>query len=217
MSVESEKRAAAAAALAYVQPKLNLDTVVGIGTGSTTNYFIDLLAEIRDHFSSAVSSSNASTKRLTSCGIKVVSASLTERISVYIDGADEIDRSKALIKGGGGALTREKIIAAESEEFICIVDSMKLVDQLGTFPLPVEVIPIAQRLVSERIRELRGKPQVRKDFHTDNGNIILDVEELAIDNPDALEQVLNNITGVVCNGIFALNRPDVVFVGKNTL
>ena len=213
MSREGLKREAAEAALRLIEPSLTPESVVGAGTGSTANFFIDGLARIRDRFAAAVSSSVASTERLEAAGVRVVDLGTVEALAVYVDGADEVAPRLELLKGGGGALTREKIVAASAERFICIVDESKTVDVLGTFPLPVEVIPMAMRLVAGRLQELGGEPVLRAGFTTDNGNHILDVHGLAIDDPAALETRINNIPGVVENGIFAVStRPDTVLV-----
>lgn len=213
MSREGLKRDAAEAALRLIEPTLTPESVVGVGTGSTANAFIDGLARIRGRFAAAVSSSVASTERLEAASVRVIDLGTAETLAVYVDGADEVAPGLELLKGGGGALTREKIVAASAERFICIVDESKTVDALGTFPLPVEVIPMAMRLVAGRLRELGGDPVLRGGFTTDNGNHILDVHGLAIDDPAALETRINNIPGVVENGIFAVStRPDTVLV-----
>ncbi len=213
MNSEDKKRAAAEAALDYVKP----DSIVGVGTGSTVNHFIDLLAErMSDRVRAAVSSSEASTERLRGHGIDVVDLNDAGRLDVYVDGADESNRALQLIKGGGGALTREKIVAAASASFVCIADDSKLVDVLGAFPLPVEVIPMARRLVADRLRELGGEPVLRDGFTTDNGNVILDVQGLSISDPVALETEINQITGVVTNGLFALRPADILILGTDT-
>ena len=206
------KQAAAVAALEAVEPRLSRDAVVGVGTGSTANHFIEALAAVRHKFDAAVSSSEASTARLRAHGIQVLDLNAVAAVAVYVDGADEIDPTKALIKGGGGALTREKIVATAADEFICIADDSKCVERLGQFPLPVEVIPLARGLVARSLAVLGGQPVYRQGFVTDNGNVILDVHGLAVDAPDALEQALNNIVGVVANGVFAARRPDTVLV-----
>ena len=208
------KRQAAQAALEMVAPWLTPDGVVGVGTGTTTDYFIDALASVGAQFKAAVSSSDASTRRLRSHGIPVCDLNAIETVAAYVDGADEANPNRALVKGGGGALTREKIVAASAERFVCIVDQSKLVDVLGAFPLPVEVIPMARRLVARQLAQLGGKAVHRAGFVTDNGNHILDVHGFAIDDPEALESRINNIAGVVENGIFALAaRPQTVLVG----
>ena len=216
MSREGLKREAAEAALLLIEPTLTPESVVGVGTGSTANFFIDGLARLRDRFAAAVSSSMASTERLEAAAVRVVDLGTVETLAVYVDGADEVAPGLELLKGGGGALTREKIVAASAERFICIVDESKTVDVLGTFPLPVEVIPMATRLVATRLRELGGEPVLRAGFTTDNGNHILDVHGLVIDDPTALETRINNIPGVVENGIFAVStRPETVLVATS--
>jgi len=214
MKPDDLKKAAAEAAIAYIEPKLNLDSIVGVGTGSTTNYFIDALGAIRHKFDAAVSSSEGSTARLETLGVRVINLNAAPLVSVYVDGADEVEPGKALIKGGGGALTREKIIAAASEEFVCVVDNTKCVDQLGSFPLPVEVLPMARSFVARSLVELGGNPTYRDSLVTDNGNVILDTQGLNIDDPDSLEKAINNIPGVVTNGIFAINRPNTLIMAS---
>ena len=216
MARDQLKQDAARTALELVEPKLTRDAVVGIGTGSTVRFFIDALAACAHKFDAAVSSSEASSAQLRARGIPVIDLNAAPAVLVYVDGADEVDSSNALIKGGGGALTREKIIAASADEFICIVDDEKLVDRLGRFPLPVEVIPMARGLVARKLAGMGGRPEYRQGVVTDNGNVILDVRDLSIDDPDALETAINDIVGVVANGIFAANRPDVVLVASAT-
>ena len=210
MTQDEMKKNAAWAALEYI-PR---DTVVGVGTGSTVNHFIDALASIKHEIKGAVSSSEQSTERLKALGIEVFDLNSIDSFSVYVDGADEINRQKHMIKGGGAALTREKIVAAVADSFICIVDQSKQVDVLGTFPLPVEVIPMASSYVQRELTKLGGKPVLRAGVTTDNGNVILDVHQLAITDPLKLEQQINNIVGVVCNGIFAHRAADMVLVGS---
>lgn len=210
MTQDEKKRRAAEAALAYVQD----GSVIGVGTGSTVNFFIEALAAMRDRVAGAVSSSEASTQRLRKLGIEVLDLNATGEIGVYVDGADEATRALALIKGGGGALTREKIVAACSRLFICIVDEQKVVDRLGHFPLPVEVIPMARSYVARRLARLGGEPVLREGFVTDNGNQILDVRGLTIEDPAALETEVNQITGVVTVGLFAHRPADVLLVGS---
>ena len=212
MSSQDLKRAAASAALEEVLPKLGSDSIIGIGTGSTANCFIDLLAEHRGVFDAAVASSDASAARLRQHRIAVIDLNAAASITVYIDGADEVDPHRRLIKGGGGALTREKICAASADEFICIVDHTKVVDVLGAFPLPVEVIPMARGLVARAIVAAGGTPVLREDFVTDNGNLILDVHGLKLTDPARMEIDLNNVVGTVCNGIFAAQAADRVIV-----
>lgn len=214
MNQDQLKRSAAAAALAYIEPQLSRDSVIGIGTGSTANHFIDALASIRHKFDATVASSEASAERLRGHGIPVLDLNAVDQVTVYVDGADEVNPARQLIKGGGGALTREKIVAASAREFVCIVDAGKEVATLGAFPLPVEVIPMARGLVARALRDLGGHPELRMDFVTDNGNLILDVHDLAIIDPLGLEREINNIVGVVCNGIFAAQAADVVFSAR---
>lgn len=217
MNQERLKRQVAEAALQAIQPMLAPDAVIGIGTGSTANCFIDALAAVRGQFAAAVSSSVASAKRLTEHRIRVIDLNDAEAVLVYVDGADEVNPRRALIKGGGGALTREKIVAERAERFICIVDASKTVATLGAFPLAVEVLPMARRLLEDHVRALGGEPVLRKGFVTDNGNSIVDVHGLTIKDPEALETRLNNIAGVVENGIFAVaTRPDAVLVGTSS-
>lgn len=214
MKTDDLKKIAAQAAITYIEPKLNLESIVGVGTGSTTNHFIDALGTIRHKFDAAVSSSAASTARLEDLGVHVIDLNAAPRVLVYVDGADEVEPGKAALKGGGGALTREKIVVAASDEFVCIVDDSKYVDRLGSFPLPVEVIPMARSFVARRLVELGGDPIYRDGLITDNGNVILDVHGLNIDDPDALESKISNIAGVVTNGIFAANRVNTLIVAS---
>jgi ribose 5-phosphate isomerase A len=209
MSQDTMKKSVAEAALKYVEA----GTVIGIGTGSTANFFIDALAEIKHKIEGTVASSLASTERLKQHGIPVLDLNAADDIAVYVDGADEATRFLHLIKGGGGALTREKIVAAASRKFVCIADQSKLVDVLGKFPLPVEVIPMARSYVARQMVKLGGQPVLRQGFTTDNGNLILDVHNLEIIDPPKLEAELNNIAGVVTNGIFALRPADVLLLG----
>ncbi len=213
MTSDELKRSVAQAALDYIVPKLEADSIIGIGTGSTTNIFIELLAQHKDKFEGAVSSSTSSSDRLEEVGISVYELNSVEVLGFYIDGADESNKKLQLIKGGGGALTREKIVAACSETFICIVDESKWVDTLGYFPLPVEVIPMARAHVSREISLLGGKPIRRNGFVTDNGNEILDIHGLKIQDAILLENQLNQITGVVSNGLFAARPADILFLG----
>ncbi len=212
MDQDAQKRSAAQAALAYIEPRLTPKTIVGVGTGSTTNFFIDALAAVRHKFDACVSSSEASTERLQGHGVQVLDLNAVDRVEVYVDGADEVNAARQLIKGGGGALTREKIVAAAADEFVCIVDESKKVDVLGAYPLPVEVIPMARGLVARAMVRLGGSPELRQGFTTDNGNLILDVHELRITDPAALEAEINNLAGVVTNGIFAAQAADLVLV-----
>jgi len=204
------KKQAAEAALPYVKDC----RILGVGTGSTVNHFIDLLAPIKHRFEGAVSSSEASTVRLQALGIPIVDLNAVGSLDVYIDGADEINSNLELIKGGGGALTREKIIAAASRQFVCIADQSKLVSRLGAFPLPIEVIPMARSYVAREIIALGGHPVWRESFITDNGNIILDIQRLDILEPMKLENTLNNITGVVTVGLFANRAADTVILAS---
>ena len=209
MSQDDLKRKAAEAAIEFVE-----GGTIGVGTGSTVNHFIDLLAQVKHKIDGAVSSSEASTKRLKSHGIQVFDLNTTGGLEIYIDGTDESNRHLHLIKGGGGALTREKIIAGASRTFICIADGGKLVDLLGEFPLPVEVIPMARSHVARQLVKLGGTPVWRDGFITDNGNIILDVHNLRIMEPVKMEQQINNIAGVVTNGLFALRPADMLILGN---
>jgi len=199
-------------AINYIEKKLTKEMILGIGTGSTVNFFISELAKYKNHFYGAVSSSEASTKLLQEIGIEVFSLNDVNEVAYYIDGADEVSPENFLIKGGGGAHTREKIIASASNEFICIVDKSKLVERLGTFPLPIEVISESRSLIARKITSLGGTPIYRKDFITDQGNQILDVMGMDISEPESLEILINNMPGVVDNGIFAFNKPEVVLV-----
>lgn len=208
MNLDELKRMAAKAALGYVK-----GGVVGVGTGSTVNCFIDLLADIKHRIDGAVSSSEASTRRLKASGIEVLDLNSTGDLDLYVDGADESNHQLELIKGGGGALTREKIIAGASHRFVCIADESKLVGMLGRFPLPVEVIPMARSFVARQLVKLGGTPTWREGLITDNGNQILDVHHLEILEPIKLEQTLNNIPGVVTVGLFALRRADLLILG----
>ena len=212
MDQDQLKRSAAEAALAHIEPMLDSKSIVGVGTGSTTNYFIDALSSIKHKFDAAVSSSEASTMRLQEHGIQVLDLNAVADVAVYVDGADETNAQRQLIKGGGGALTREKIVAASSREFICIVDESKVVPTLGKFPLPVEVIPMARGLVARAMVQLGGAPELRDGFVTDNGNVILDVYDLEIHDPQAMEAAINNVVGVVCCGIFAAQAATQVIV-----
>jgi ribose 5-phosphate isomerase A len=209
MTPEDKKRAAAEAAVEYVKP----DSIIGVGTGSTVNYFIDLLAaKMADQISAAVSSSEASSERLSAYGIRVVDLNEVGKLDLYVDGADESNARLQLIKGGGGALMREKIVAAASREFICIADDSKLVATLGDFPLPVEVIPMAREHVAGELRALGGEPRLRAGFITDNGNQILDVHGLKIGDALDLETRINQLTGVVCVGLFAQRPADLLIL-----
>jgi len=209
MTQDELKKAVATAAVEFVAP----GQVLGVGTGSTVDFFIDALAAARVPVSAAVSSSERSTRRLRDCGIRVVDLNEVEEIAVYVDGADEIDAGFSMIKGGGGALTREKIVAAVARKFVCIADGSKLVERLGRFPLPVEVIPMASAYVMRELTKLEGRPQLRSGFVTDNGNVILDVHGLRIDDPVALEARIEYIVGVVSCGLFAARGADVLLLG----
>lgn len=211
MSQDLKKKAAAEAAIEYIES----GSVVGVGTGSTVNFFIEALANIKHEIDGAISSSVASEDLLKQHNIPVLPLNSVIEIPVYVDGADEATPHKHLIKGGGGALTREKIVAAASKRFVCIVDDSKMVDTLGKFPLPIEVIPMAQSYVARQIAKLGGQPVLREGFTTDNGNIILDVHNLKIMNPIALEQEINQITGVVTNGLFAQRGADTILIAKD--
>ena len=213
MNQSQMKQAVAEAALEYIRPELDDDTVLGIGTGSTTELFIDCLAGAKGLFNATVASSEATADRLKSHGIPVYDLNSVDRVDFYIDGADESNRALQLIKGGGAALTREKIIAAVAAKFICIADESKLVHTLGSFPLPVEVIPMARSHVARELVKLGGDPVYREGVLTDNGNIILDVFNFPIPQPLAVEEKINNITGVVTNGLFALKPADVLLLG----
>jgi len=209
MNQDEMKKVAALAAIEY----LPNSGIIGVGTGSTVNHFIDLIAPLKHKFEGAVSSSEASTERMKAHGIQVFDLNAVGELEIYVDGADESNKFLHLIKGGGGALTREKIIAAASKKFVCIADETKLVDVMGEFPLPVEVIPMARSYVAREIVKLGGTPVWRENFITDNGNVILDIQNLRIMEPVKLEQQMNNITGVVTVGLFA-NRPaDVLILG----
>lgn len=209
MNASDKKRNAAKAALEFIQP----GTALGVGTGSTVNFLIDMLPEVRDKIDSVVSSSKASTGLLEQLGFTVSTLNEIGDIDLYIDGADESNKRLQLIKGGGGALTREKVLAAAARRFICIADDSKLVGMLGSFPLPIEVLPMAQELVSRRMLKMRGNPVWREGFVTDNGNHILDVSDLQISNPIEMEARINRIPGVVTVGIFADRPADILLLG----
>ncbi|MGK0401998.1 ribose-5-phosphate isomerase RpiA [Alcanivorax borkumensis] len=212
MNQDVLKKQVAEAALRFVPE----GDIIGVGTGSTANFFIDALATLKDRIKGAVASSEATAERLKQHGIEVFSLNDVGSLSVYVDGADEVNQHREMIKGGGGALTREKIVAAMAKEFICIVDGSKQVNRLGAFPLPIEVIPMARSYVARKLVALGGQPQYREGFLTDNGNIILDVHNLDISNPIELETTLNNIVGVVTNGLFAKRPADIVLVGEKS-
>ena len=209
MTQDELKRQVAEAALKYVVE----DAVVGVGSGSTVNLFIDALAGIRGRIEGAVAASEASGERLKKLGIRVFDLNAVDELPVYVDGADEVNEHLYMIKGGGGALTREKIVAAVARKFVCICDAAKLVPVLGKFPLPVEVIPMARSHVGRELRKLGGHPVLREHTRTDNGNLILDCHGLVITDPPRLEAQLNNIAGVVTNGIFANRRADLLLLG----
>lgn len=211
MTQDQKKRAAAEAATRYIEP----NTYVGVGTGSTANYFIEALAEIKQDIEGAVASSLETEKRLKAAGIPVLDLNSVPDLPIYVDGADEIDPNLNLIKGGGGALTREKIIAAVAKQFVCIADDTKTVPVLGTFPLPIEVIPMARSFVARELVKLGGSPEYREGFITDNGNIILDIHGLSIAQPKTMEAQINNITGVVTVGLFAQRPADTTLIGGN--
>ncbi|MFT5704532.1 MAG: ribose 5-phosphate isomerase A [Shewanella sp.] len=209
MTQDEMKKAAGWAALKYVEK----DTIVGVGTGSTVNHFIDALATMKADIEGAVSSSEASTQKMKALGIPVYDLNSVDELSVYVDGADEINAHMDMIKGGGAALTREKIVAAVAGKFICIVDNTKQVDILGEFPLPVEVIPMARSYVARQLVKLGGDPVYREGVVTDNGNIIIDVYNMKIINPKELEDQINRIVGVVTNGLFANRGADILLIG----
>ena len=215
MTQDELKQAVAEAALAYIRPRLYEDTVLGIGTGSTANKFIDCLAGIKGLINATVASSEASADRLKSHGILVYDLNSVDQVDFYVDGADESNRALQLIKGGGAALTREKIVTAVAKEFVCIADESKLVHTLGAYPLPVEVIPMARSHVARELVKLGGDPVYREGVVTDNGNIILDVYNFSIPQPLATEEKINGITGVVTNGLFALKPADVLLLGTS--
>ncbi len=211
MDQDEKKKAVARAAMNHVVE----DAYVGVGTGSTVNFFIEMLAEIKGRIEGAVASSDETEKRLKEHGIPVVPLNSVNELPVYVDGADETTKFLHLIKGGGGALTREKIIAAVADKFVCIVDDSKVVKTLGTFPLPVEVIPMARSYVAREIIKMGGRPEIRDGFTTDNGNVILDIHNLVILNPVETEERLNAIVGVVTNGLFAKRPADVALVATD--
>ena len=213
--MSNSKLNASIEAIKYIKPKIDFNSVIGVGTGSTVNYFIEELAKIKHLFKGAVSSSEASTKLLENYGIEVFELNDVDEIIVYVDGADEVDPSHNLIKGGGGAHTREKIVASASNEFVCIVDESKLVKVLGNFPLPIEVIVKSRSYVAREIVKLGGVPELRQNFFTDQDNQILDVTNLKMDDPLTLEKNINLIAGVLDNGIFAKCKPQKVIVGRN--
>ncbi|HEY5717141.1 MAG TPA: ribose-5-phosphate isomerase RpiA [Motiliproteus sp.] len=214
MNQDQMKQAVAVAAVDMIKGELDRESIVGVGTGSTANFFIDELAKVKHLFDGAVASSEATAQRLKSHGIPVYDLNGVNQLDYYIDGADEFNDKLELIKGGGGALTREKIVAAVAKKFICIVDASKRVDILGEFPLPVEVIPMARSYVARELFKLDAQPVYREGVVTDNGNHILDIHDLEITAAVALEQQINNIVGVVCNGLFAARPADVVLIGS---
>ncbi|SEM96486.1 ribose-5-phosphate isomerase RpiA [Nitrosomonas marina] len=211
MTQDEQKRAVAAAAIEHI----SIGSIIGVGTGSTANYFIDELAKVKHKIDGAVASSDATAKRLQSHGIEVIDLNNVDDLPVYIDGADEITPHLHMIKGGGGALTREKIVSAVARKFVCITDQSKLVDVLGNFPLPIEVIPMARSYVAREILSLGGQPALRQGFITDNGNVILDIHGLQILNPVEMESTLNQITGIVTNGLFARRAADILLLGTD--
>lgn len=212
MTQDEMKQAVARAARDYVAAQIPAGAVVGVGTGSTANYFIDELAGIRERIGAAVASSEATRRRLEGHNIRVVELNDVAELPIYVDGADEIDSALAMIKGGGGALTREKIVAAVATTFVCVCDQSKLVATMGRFPLPVEVIPMARAHAARQLTKLGGRPKLREGFVTDNGNLILDVHGLTIDDPAGLETTINQIVGVVANGLFARRGADVLLL-----
>lgn len=216
MNQDELKQAVGRSAAEYIEPLLNSNSIVGVGTGSTANCFIDALAESAHKFEGAVASSEATAERLQGHGIEVYDLNSVDELLVYVDGADEVNPNLELIKGGGGALTREKIVAAVAKEFVCIVDASKQVEVLGSYPLPVEVIPMARSYVARKLVGLGGEPVYREGFVTDNGNIILDVHGLNITEPCAMEDKINALTGVVTQGLFAKRPADVLLVGSES-
>ena len=212
MSQEINKKSAAEAALDFIE----VGMVIGVGTGSTVNYFIDALAEIKKKIDGAVASSEATAQRLQQHQIPILDLNDTGDLPLYVDGADEATQHLCLIKGGGGALTREKIVAAASAKFVCIADQTKLVDVLGAFPLPVEIIPLAKSYLARRLVTLGGRPLLREGFTTDNGNLILDVHDLDISNPITVEESIDHLAGVVSNGIFARRPADILLLGTDS-
>jgi ribose 5-phosphate isomerase A len=212
LSQQDLKQQAADAALALIEPLLTAQAVIGVGTGSTADLFIDGLAKYQGRFRGAVASSERSAKRLAALGILVLDLNEVQTMPVYVDGADEINSQLHMIKGGGGALTREKIVSSVAKQFVCIADESKLVESLGRFPLPIEVLPMAREAVARVAQLLGGNPVLRQDFTTDNGNQIVDVHGLTINNAPELERQLNNVPGVVTNGLFALRPAEVALL-----
>ncbi|MDP6314470.1 MAG: ribose-5-phosphate isomerase RpiA [Arenicellales bacterium] len=211
MRQDQQKQVAAEAALDFIET----GEIIGVGTGSTTNFFIDALVKVKSKVDGVVASSEASSERLRAIGLPVLDLNRTGDLSLYVDGADEATRHLQLIKGGGGALTREKIVASASRRFVCIIDQSKLSDHLGSFPLPVEVIPMAQSLVARKLISMGGQPELRTSFTSDNGNVILDVRGLDLTDPLRMEAEINLLAGVVDNGLFAVRRADVLLVGTD--
>lgn len=211
MNQDELKQKVAVAALDYVEE----DSIIGVGSGSTVHYFIDALATIKHKIEGTVASSKETAERLKQHGIPVFDLNVVDSVAVYVDGADEVNHHKEMIKGGGGALTREKILASAARKFVCIVDESKRVKRLGQFPLPIEVIPMARSYVARAMVKLGGDPEYREGVVTDNGNIILDIHNLSIEQPIALEKEINSIAGVVCNGLFALRPADVVLLASD--
>ena len=209
MTQDELKQAVAREAIRHVVD----GAMIGVGSGSTANFFIDELGKVKHRIAGAVASSEKTAERLRGYGIRVVDLNEVEDLPVYVDGADEVDRRLAMIKGGGGALTREKIVAAVAAKFVCIADESKLVETLGKFPLPVEVIPMARRHVERELARLGGRPALRAGFTTDNGNVVVDVRALSIADPEGMETAINNIVGVVTNGLFARRGADVLLLG----
>ena len=216
MNQNELKAAVGQRAADYIEPLLTKETVIGVGTGSTANFFIDAIATFQHRFDGAVASSQATADRLKKHGIPVYDLNDVNELLVYVDGADEVNPNLELIKGGGGALTREKIVASVARQFVCIVDDTKLVDVLGDFPLPVEVIPMARSAVARKLVGLGGQPVYRQGFITDNGNMIIDVHGLSITDPRAMEDSINGLTGVVTQGLFAKRPADVLLVGRQS-
>jgi len=215
MTQDELKKAVAKAAVDYIAPRLERDSVIGVGTGSTANFFIDMLADLKTEFDGAVASSEATAQRLKSHGIPVYDLNSAGELEFYVDGADEVNERLELIKGGGGALTREKVVAEVAKTFICIADESKKVGILGDFPLPVEVLPMARSHVGREIVKLGGDPVYRDGFTTDNGNIILDIYNMDISRPIQVEERLNNVVGVVTNGLFARRPADLLLLGTS--
>jgi len=216
MNQQIMKEAVANAAAEFLIPRLSENTIIGIGTGSTANLFIAALAKYKNKIAATVASSVVSEEKLKAHQINVIELNETTHVDFYIDGADESNHQLQLIKGGGGALTREKIIASAAKEFLCIADESKLVNQLGAFPLPIEVIPMASNYVSREIIKLGGNPILRKNQKTDNGNVILDINDFVIEDPTSIETALNMISGVVTNGLFSLRPADKLFLGTTS-